>query len=161
MFGSGKVSLEASLEREVYYHGEDIPLTISINNQSKKAVKNIRVNEKYFTFYTREFGGSVPCSVPHQPELRAEHGQRAVLLQGGQARQPGRLPGQLGLQVSCDWWRRGHVTSVLISDWSPASTEPSSSSRWRRTARACAASAWTPRSARSRTRATSPAPGEL
>lgn len=42
MFGSGKVSLEASLEREVYYHGEDIPLTISINNQSKKAVKNIR-----------------------------------------------------------------------------------------------------------------------
>ena len=53
MFGSGKVSLEASLEREVYYHGEDIPLTISINNQSKKAVKNIRVNEKYFTFYTR------------------------------------------------------------------------------------------------------------
>lgn len=53
MFGSGKVSLEASLEREVYYHGEDIPLTISINNQSKKAVKNIRVNEKYVTYYTR------------------------------------------------------------------------------------------------------------
>ena len=31
------------LEREVFYHGEDIPLNISINNQSKKAVKNIRV----------------------------------------------------------------------------------------------------------------------
>ena len=43
MFGSGKVSLEMGLEREVYYHGEDIPLNISINNQSKKAVKNIRV----------------------------------------------------------------------------------------------------------------------
>ena len=43
MFGSGKVSLEMGLEREVFYHGEDIPLNISINNQSKKAVKNIRV----------------------------------------------------------------------------------------------------------------------
>ena len=43
MFGSGKVSLEVGLERETYYHGEDIPLNISINNQSKKAVKNIRV----------------------------------------------------------------------------------------------------------------------
>lgn len=42
MFGSGKVSLEMGLEREVFYHGEDIPLNISINNQSKKAIKNIR-----------------------------------------------------------------------------------------------------------------------
>ena len=21
--------------------------------------------------------------------------------------------------MSCDWWRPGHVTSVLIADWSP------------------------------------------
>jgi len=42
MFGSGKLVLEASLDREVYYHGEDLPIHISINNQSKKSVKNIR-----------------------------------------------------------------------------------------------------------------------
>jgi arrestin-2 len=44
MFGSGKLILEASLDREVYYHGEDLPIHISINNQSKKSVKNIRCN---------------------------------------------------------------------------------------------------------------------
>merc|ERR1719483_151335 len=44
MFGSGKLVLEASLDREVYYHGEDLPIHVSINNQSKKSVKNIRVN---------------------------------------------------------------------------------------------------------------------
>jgi len=44
MFGSGKLILEASLDREVYYHGEDLPIHISINNQSKKCVKNIRCN---------------------------------------------------------------------------------------------------------------------
>ena len=29
---------------KVYCHGEDLPVHISINNHSKKAVKNIRVN---------------------------------------------------------------------------------------------------------------------
>eukprot|EP00090_Calanus_glacialis_P028990 TRINITY_DN46486_c0_g1_i1.p1 TRINITY_DN46486_c0_g1~~TRINITY_DN46486_c0_g1_i1.p1 ORF type:complete len:406 (-),score=100.14 TRINITY_DN46486_c0_g1_i1:476-1693(-) len=42
MFGSGKLVLEASLDKEVYCHGEDLPIHISINNQSKKSVKNIR-----------------------------------------------------------------------------------------------------------------------
>ena len=28
------------------------------------------------------------------------------------------LPGE----VSCDWWRAGHVTPVLTSDWLPGST---------------------------------------
>ena len=45
MFGSGKINLEANLDREVWYHGEDIPVHISINNQSKKSIKNIRVSE--------------------------------------------------------------------------------------------------------------------
>ena len=26
-------------------------------------------------------------------------------------------PAAVALQVSCDWWRAGHVTSVLTSDW--------------------------------------------
>jgi len=44
MFGSGRLVLEASLDKEVYYHGEDLPIHITINNQSKKSVKNIRCN---------------------------------------------------------------------------------------------------------------------
>ena len=27
-------------------------------------------------------------------------------------------PSEPDTQVSCDWWRHGHVTSILISDWS-------------------------------------------
>ena len=26
--------------------------------------------------------------------------------------------GSFPFQVSCDWWRAGHVTAVLTSDWS-------------------------------------------
>ena len=44
MFGSGKIHIEANLEREVFYHGEDIPVHLTINNQSKKCIKNIRVS---------------------------------------------------------------------------------------------------------------------
>ena len=28
-----------------------------------------------------------------------------------------RVPGAAAAQVSCDWWRAGHVTPVLTSDW--------------------------------------------
>ena len=34
---------------------------------------------------------------------------------------------QFMAQVSCNWWRPGHVTSVLTSDWSRASRRSSSS----------------------------------
>ena len=47
MFGSGKLVVEASLDREVFYHGEDLPIHISINNNSKKCVKNIRVSNVF------------------------------------------------------------------------------------------------------------------
>ena len=36
--------VEASLDREVFYHGEDLAIHISIANNSKKCVKNIRVS---------------------------------------------------------------------------------------------------------------------
>ncbi|KGL94516.1 S-arrestin, partial [Charadrius vociferus] len=35
--------LKASLSKEVYYHGEPIPVTITINNSTDKAVKKIKV----------------------------------------------------------------------------------------------------------------------
>jgi len=42
VFGSGKVVLEVSLEKEVFYHGEDIAVHVAVNNHSKKPVKNIQ-----------------------------------------------------------------------------------------------------------------------
>ena len=44
MCGSGIITLEANLDRDLFFHGEEIPVHIAINNQSKKAVKAIRVN---------------------------------------------------------------------------------------------------------------------
>jgi len=41
VFGSGKLVLEASLDKEVFYHGEDIPVHLSINNHSKKQAKSV------------------------------------------------------------------------------------------------------------------------
>ncbi|XP_023327176.1 phosrestin-1 [Eurytemora carolleeae] len=42
VFGSGKIVLEANLDKEVFYHGQDIPLHVSLNNNSKKTVKSIQ-----------------------------------------------------------------------------------------------------------------------
>ena len=44
MFGSGKIKLEINIDRDVWYHGEEIPVHYSITNQSNMAVKNIRSN---------------------------------------------------------------------------------------------------------------------
>ena len=35
----------------------------------------------------------------------------------------------IGSKVSCDWWRAGHVTSILVCDWSRCSRW---TPRWRR-----------------------------
>lgn len=41
-FSNGKITLEVTLDREYYYHGEDISVTVSVNNNSKKSVRNIK-----------------------------------------------------------------------------------------------------------------------
>ena len=43
LFSKGKLGLECSLDKEVYYHGQEIPITLSINNNANKSVKTIRV----------------------------------------------------------------------------------------------------------------------
>ena len=43
----------------------------------------------------------------------------------------GLWPGMGLFQVSCDWWRDGHVTPVLVSDWSIAAAGGSSGYRSR------------------------------
>lgn len=41
-FSQGKINLEVTLDREIYYHGEKISANIVITNNSKKTVKNIK-----------------------------------------------------------------------------------------------------------------------
>lgn len=42
-FSHGKISLEVTLDREIYYHGEKITATTVVSNSSRKSVKNIKV----------------------------------------------------------------------------------------------------------------------
>ncbi|VVC34503.1 Arrestin,Arrestin-like, N-terminal,Arrestin, N-terminal,Arrestin, conserved site,Immunoglobulin E- [Cinara cedri] len=42
-FSHGKISLEVTLDREIYYHGEKVVATIVVSNSSRKSVKNIKV----------------------------------------------------------------------------------------------------------------------
>jgi len=39
---SGKLNMEVTLDKELYYHGEQVAATLNINNGSKKTVKNIK-----------------------------------------------------------------------------------------------------------------------
>lgn len=41
-FSQGKINLEVTLDREIYYHGEKVAATIVVNNTSRKSVKNIK-----------------------------------------------------------------------------------------------------------------------
>lgn len=42
MFGAGRLLLEATLDKEIFCHGQEVPVHVSINNQSKKSVKSIK-----------------------------------------------------------------------------------------------------------------------
>jgi len=42
-FSQGKLNLEVTLDREIYYHGEKVAANITVTNNSRKAVKNIKV----------------------------------------------------------------------------------------------------------------------
>ncbi|XP_064206754.1 arrestin-C-like [Anguilla rostrata] len=43
MMSDKPVHLEASIEKEIYYHGDPIPVRVKIHNESNKVVKNIKV----------------------------------------------------------------------------------------------------------------------
>ncbi|XP_066249406.1 arrestin homolog [Euwallacea similis] len=42
-FSSGKINLEVTLDKEIYYHGEKIGANVMIGNNSRKQVRNIKV----------------------------------------------------------------------------------------------------------------------
>lgn len=43
-FSSGKINLEVTLDKEIYYHGEKVAANVIISNNSRKAVRNIKVS---------------------------------------------------------------------------------------------------------------------
>lgn len=45
-FSQGKLNLEVTLDGEIYYHGEKVAANITVTNNSRKAVKNIKVYSK-------------------------------------------------------------------------------------------------------------------
>jgi len=42
-FSPGKINLEVTLDRDIYYHGEDINAKVLVTNSSKKSVKGVKV----------------------------------------------------------------------------------------------------------------------
>lgn len=42
-FSSGKINLEVTLDKEIYYHGEKVAANVIISNNSRKSVRNIKV----------------------------------------------------------------------------------------------------------------------
>ena len=48
-FSQGKLNLEVTLDKEIYYHGEKVAANVIITNNSRKAVKNIKV--RFFILY--------------------------------------------------------------------------------------------------------------
>ena len=42
-FSQGKLNLEVTLDKEIYYHGEKVSANVIVTNNSRKAVKNIKI----------------------------------------------------------------------------------------------------------------------
>jgi arrestin-2 len=42
-FSQGKLNMEVTLDKEIYYHGDQISATVIVSNSSRKAVKNFKV----------------------------------------------------------------------------------------------------------------------
>ncbi|CAL8069479.1 unnamed protein product [Orchesella dallaii] len=42
-FSAGKINLEVTLDRDIYYHGEEMAANVHVSNTSKKSVRNIKV----------------------------------------------------------------------------------------------------------------------
>lgn len=55
-FSSGKINLEVTLDKDIYYHGERIAANVMISNNSRKQVRNI----KCYVVQHCEVGNSFP-----------------------------------------------------------------------------------------------------
>uniref|UniRef100_A0A665T9A0 Arrestin-C n=1 Tax=Echeneis naucrates TaxID=173247 RepID=A0A665T9A0_ECHNA len=94
------VNLEASLEKEIYYHGDPITVTVKVKNETSKVVKKIRVSVEQLTnvalyssdTYTKtvcseEFGETINANSTFEksfqitPLLSNNKEKRAVVIQ--------------------------------------------------------------------------------
>uniref|UniRef100_A0AAQ5XV42 Arrestin-C n=1 Tax=Amphiprion ocellaris TaxID=80972 RepID=A0AAQ5XV42_AMPOC len=101
MMSDKPVHLEASMEKDLYFHGEDIPIKIKIKNESNKTVKKIKVTvdqttdivlysaDKYTkAVFTQEFGdtvepnGSFENTLTIKPLLADNKEKRGLALDG-------------------------------------------------------------------------------
>ncbi|XP_015229391.1 PREDICTED: arrestin-C-like [Cyprinodon variegatus] len=101
MMSDKPVHLEASMEKDLYFHGESIPIKIKINNESNKTVKKIKVSvdqttdivlysaDKYTkTVLCQEFGETVEAggtfekSLTITPVLSDNKEKRGLALDG-------------------------------------------------------------------------------
>uniref|UniRef100_A0A671VLY2 Arrestin-C n=1 Tax=Sparus aurata TaxID=8175 RepID=A0A671VLY2_SPAAU len=82
MMSDKPVHLEAAMEKDLYFHGEAIPIKIKINNESNKTVKKFKITvdqttdivlysaDKYTkAVYTQEFGETVEPSSTYENTL--------------------------------------------------------------------------------------------
>ncbi|XP_010794643.1 arrestin 3a, retinal (X-arrestin) isoform X2 [Notothenia coriiceps] len=82
MMSDKPVHLEASLEKDLYFHGEQIPIKIKINNESNKTVKKFKISVEQLTDivlysadkYTKavlcqEFGETVESNATYENTL--------------------------------------------------------------------------------------------
>ena len=61
---SGKLNLEVTLDREIYYHAEQVAAHLNVSNGSKKTVKNIKcsiVQHVELTMTNTHFTREVAC----------------------------------------------------------------------------------------------------
>ena len=61
-FGSsGKLIMECTMDRDIFYHGQELPIHVVINNNSRKSVKSIRVSiGRLLHMYTYDFDLNLP-----------------------------------------------------------------------------------------------------
>ncbi|KAF3838583.1 hypothetical protein F7725_010351, partial [Dissostichus mawsoni] len=97
MMSDKPMNLEASLEKEIYYHGEPITVSVKINNQTNKVVKKIQVSVEQLTSVvlyssdtytkavsTEEFGETVESNevLPNYPLLANSVEKRGLSVDG-------------------------------------------------------------------------------
>ena len=63
MLSPGELELEVALDKQLYYHGDKVAVTINIRNHSNKTVKKIKAAVSQSTDICLFSGGSFKCNV--------------------------------------------------------------------------------------------------
>ncbi|XP_049882850.1 beta-arrestin-1 isoform X1 [Pectinophora gossypiella] len=76
MMSPNKLYLEASLDKELYHHGENIAVNVHIANNSNRSVKRIKVSVRQFAdiclFSTAQYKCTVAEAESEEPKIKAK-----------------------------------------------------------------------------------------